>query len=432
MVSGKGSRKGGENVTNTTRSKAHGIVAKVCNEHRNSDLRADNRAICKAFDDALDASELLAANLTDTLHLTTENLVVERTEKERLTAERDAAVADCAAMRKALERAMDAAKSYRSDILKLSGPKTTDRITWELYGHLNHAPAWPARDSSIEVAEAALQAADVGAKLLAEHKAELEKDARTIAAYREVLEDLAKSCHRDGLHWEEGFVSALLRAERLLQSLDPGTEVLKRHAEELADLQETADTWQSTLEDIIELTGAEGASSIASLAYSGVTALQQALATANKRHAEEQQSWQDARDAIGEELRDINASLLKLEPQLAAANKRAEEAEKMLGERSDSAWAALAVRLRDTEVLLENAEVALAKSTAEWEKVNNSCLDERNAAMERARKAEMDTVRLEYAMTNRLIVRHWVLFDWVLFDTRESIDAAMSEAPEGK
>lgn len=34
-------------------SPAHKIVARVCNEHRNSDLYASNRDVCAAFDDAL-------------------------------------------------------------------------------------------------------------------------------------------------------------------------------------------------------------------------------------------------------------------------------------------------------------------------------------------------------------------------------------------
>lgn len=45
-------------------TKAHAIVARVCNENRNSDLRADNRAICAAFDEALDAKDAEIERLT--------------------------------------------------------------------------------------------------------------------------------------------------------------------------------------------------------------------------------------------------------------------------------------------------------------------------------------------------------------------------------
>ncbi len=315
------------------------------------------------------------------------------------------------------------------------------------------------------------------ADLLELHAEDTEKRDATIAAYREVFE-MIDSQNLVQI-WELRPEQAA-KVHSLLQSPDPAADLLKRHAEELAAIRLELAHTQQALKMMAD-----------SMTCEAFTLTQNRLAAATKRAEEAEVSARDAHRIINElnhELGDKETALAELGLQLeydrtAVADgltiaKRAIASRNWLagGGRGSYEWdddrfraefgqaiidiggaleplakiaadwsncprtgAAIAEARRDLTAELATLRATLVHSTAEWEKVNQACLDERNVALERARKAEGDTARRLEREREACIDIYEHYFDLPKHAisracAREKVRerAAMSEAPKGK
>lgn len=176
------------------------------------------------------------------------------------------------------------------------------------------------------------------------------------AALRQALTEAFRHCgcslrERDSGHRVDCWLIQEEWAD-IIQSPSPGTDLLKRHAEELAGARKLADCWTK-----------------AETALNDIAMERDAL---RLRHAEEQQEWLEAREGFDQRKDALVKRLQVLEPQVIALRQRAEAAEERenrldrLAEVQDRALAAL-TKERDEATARANAAREALDKIADFE-----------------------------------------------------------------